>query len=104
MRFKLGIALGFAAGYWYASLSEEERSKLVGDTVDKVKSNPRVQQVTDSVARNATKVTDAVEAKVTQTADRAGNAVASAAAPGDTSSSTSSGKATTSASGGGGGS
>ncbi len=84
MRFKLGIALGFAAGYWYASLSEEERSKLVGDTVDKVKSNPRVQQVTDTVSRNATKVTDAVEAKVTETADKAGNAVASTAHPGDT--------------------
>ena len=94
MRFKLGIALGFAAGYWYASLSEEERSKLVGDTVDRVKSNPRVQQVTDTVSSNATKVTDAVAAKVTETADRAGNAVASTASPDDTPSPSTSSTAT----------
>jgi hypothetical protein len=81
MRFKLGLAIGFAAGYWYASLSEEERSTLVSDTVQKVKDNPRVHQLTDTVSRNATKVTDAVESRFTETADKAGNAVASTAAP-----------------------
>jgi hypothetical protein len=87
MKFKLGVAAGFAAGYWYASLSEEERRQKFEATVDKVRTNPRVQQVTDSVSRNATKVTDAVTTRVTETANKAGDAVASTAAPGDTSSS-----------------
>jgi hypothetical protein len=89
MKFKLGLAAGFAAGYWYASLSEEERRQKFEATVDKVKTNPRVQQLGDAVSRNAAKVTDAVESRVSETADKAGDAVASTAAP-DTSSSTAS--------------
>lgn len=88
MKFKLGLAAGFAVGYWYASLSEEERRQKLEATVDKVKANPRLHEVTDTVSRNAAKVTDAVATLVTETANKAGDAVASTAAPGDTSGST----------------
>jgi hypothetical protein len=77
MRFKLGLAIGFAAGYWYGSLPEDERKRQVDEAVAKVKGNPRLQRVTDTVSRNASKVTDAVEQKVVGTADRAGSVVAS---------------------------
>src|SRR5829696_5819769 len=77
MRFKLGLAIGFAAGYWYGSLPEEERKKQLDEALTKVKGNPRLQRVTDTVSRSAAKVTDAVEEKVVGTAERAGDAVAS---------------------------
>jgi hypothetical protein len=77
MRFKLGLALGFAAGYWYGSLPEEERKKQLDEALARVKENPRLQRVTDTVSRNTTKVTDAIEGKVVDTADRAGDVVAS---------------------------
>lgn len=76
MRFKLGLAIGFAAGYWYGSLPEDERKRQLDEALTKVKGNPRLQRVTDTVSRNAAKLTDAVEEKVVDTADRAGNAVA----------------------------
>lgn len=79
MKFTTALAIGFAAGYWYASLPEEERRQKLEETVQKVKDNPRVQQATDIVSRNATKVTDAVESRVSQAADKAGDAVASTA-------------------------
>ena len=91
MRFKLGLAIGFAAGYWYGSLPEEERKRQVDEAVAKVKGNPRLQRVTDTVSRNATKVTDAVEEKVVDTAERAGSAVASKVPAGTSGSSGASG-------------
>jgi hypothetical protein len=81
MKFKLGLAIGLAAGYWYGSLPEEERRQKVEEAMNKVRANPRVTQVTDTVSRNVAKVTDAVESRVTQAADKAGDAVASTAAP-----------------------
>ena len=59
MRFKLGLTIGFAAGYWYGSLPEDERKKQLDEALTKVRGNPRLQRVTDTVARNATKVTRA---------------------------------------------
>jgi hypothetical protein len=79
MKFKLGLAIGFAAGYWYGSLPEEERRQRLEETVQKVRDNPRVAQVTDTLSRNVTKVTDAVESRVTETADKVGDAAASTA-------------------------
>jgi hypothetical protein len=79
MRFKLGLAIGLAAGYWYGSLPEEERKRQLDQAVTKVKDNPRLQRVSYTVSRNANKVTDAVEERVVQTADRAGSAVSSKA-------------------------
>ena len=91
MRFKLGLAIGFAAGYWYGSLPEDERKKQLDEALTKVRGNPRLQRVTDTVARNATKVTDAVEEKVVDTAERAGSAVASKVPAGTSGSSGASG-------------
>jgi hypothetical protein len=79
MRFKLGLAIGFAAGYWYGSLPEEERRAQLEQAVAKVKDNPRVQRVGDTVSRNANKVTDVVEERVVKSADRAGDVVSSKA-------------------------
>ncbi|HLM62988.1 MAG TPA: hypothetical protein VK306_01710 [Acidimicrobiales bacterium] len=83
MRFKLGLAVGFAAGYWYGSLSEEERKRQLDEALAKVRSNPRVQQVTETVSRNAGKVGEAVGGRTADTVDTATDTVASTVAPSD---------------------
>jgi hypothetical protein len=80
MRFKLGLAIGFAAGYWYGSLPEEQRKQKLDEAVQKVRDNPRLQRVGDTVSRNTTKLADAVESRVVETADRTTDAGASTAA------------------------
>ena len=82
MKFKIGLALGFAAGYWWASTTDEERRARLDELVGKVRDNPRVQQVTESVTRDAQRLTDAVTERVTQTADRTSDAVAGKVEPG----------------------
>jgi len=64
MRFKIGLALGFAAGYWWANTTDEERRARLDDLMGQVRDNPRVQQVTE-----------AIQARVTDTADRTTEAV-----------------------------
>jgi hypothetical protein len=83
MRFKIGLALGFAAGYWWASTTDEERRARLDDLVGQVRGNPRVQQVTE-----------AIQARVSDTADRTTEVVTDKVdpAPATTSSGSSSGK------------
>jgi hypothetical protein len=82
MKFKIGLALGFAAGYWWASTTDEERRARIDELVGKVRDNPRIQQVTDTVARDAQRLTDAVTDRVTHAADRTSDAVAGKVEPG----------------------
>lgn len=82
MKFKIGLALGFAAGYWWASTTDEERKARIDGLVSKVRDNPRVQQVTDAVTRDAQRLTDAVTDRVTHAADRASDAAAGKLEPG----------------------
>jgi hypothetical protein len=87
MKFKLGLALGFAAGYWAGTQADEERKRQVEDAVGKVRGNPRVQRVTDTVSRSAVRITDAVEERLVDTAGGAVDKVASTVEPdGDTTS------------------
>jgi hypothetical protein len=79
MRFKLGLAVGFAAGYWYGSLSEEERKRQLDEALTRVRTNPRVQEVTDTVSRRTGKLGDAVSSRMGVTAETTD--VASTAAP-----------------------
>jgi hypothetical protein len=90
MKFKIGLALGFAAGYWWASTTDEERKARLDELVGKVRDNPRIQQVTDTVTRDAQRLTDAVQHRVTAAADRTSGAVADKVEPGTGTSSSSS--------------
>jgi hypothetical protein len=81
MRFKLGIAIGFAAGYWYASMSDEERKRQLDEALGKVRENPRVQRVGETVSANVAKITDAIESRAVTAADGATDSVASTVAP-----------------------
>jgi hypothetical protein len=87
MKFKLGLAIGFAAGYWAGAQADEERKRQVEEVVDKFRGNPRVQRVSDTVSRSAVRITDAVEERLVDTAGGAADKVASTVEPdGDTTS------------------
>jgi hypothetical protein len=91
MKFTTGIALGFAAGYLAASKASEQTRAQVNDLVERVRQNPRVQQATDTVTRDARKLGDAVQDRVRSVADRGTDAVADKVEP----SSAASGKSST---------
>jgi hypothetical protein len=81
MKFKLGLAIGFAAGYWAGAQADEERKRQVEEVVDKFRGNPRVQRVSDTVSRSAVRITDAVEERLVDTAGGAADKVASSVEP-----------------------
>jgi hypothetical protein len=89
MKFRTGIALGFAAGYWVATMSDEQRRAKLDQMVSRVRDNPRVAKMAETVSRDARKVGDALEARVTSTADRAGDKVADTIEPHDETTTTS---------------
>jgi hypothetical protein len=76
MRFKIGLALGFAAGYWAGTTPPDQRRAKLDEALEGVRSNPRLQRVTDTVTRDARRLGDAVEHRFVQTADSAVGAVA----------------------------
>jgi hypothetical protein len=76
MRFKLGVALGFVAGYWVGSTPADQRRAKLDELWTGVRDNPRVQRVTDTVSRDAHRLGDAVEQRLVQTADGAVGAIA----------------------------
>jgi hypothetical protein len=69
MRFKIGLVLGFAAGYWWASTTEEERRARLDDLVGQVRANPRVQQVTEAIQHRVTDTADRTTEAVTDKVD-----------------------------------
>jgi hypothetical protein len=81
MKFKTGIALGFAAGYWAATHASEQTRAQVDEFVGRVRENPRVQRVTETVTRDARKLGDAVEQRVRSVTDKATDEVADKARP-----------------------
>lgn len=92
MRFKLGFALGFVAGHWWASTSADERRAKLDEAWAGVRDNPRLQRVTEAVARDARRLGDAVERRMVETTDGAMSSIAHSVEPGDgTASGTSSG-------------
>jgi hypothetical protein len=99
MRFKLGAAIGFAAGYLVAAKASDERRRQVEDAIQRVRENPRVRHVTEVVTRDAKRIGDAVEDRIAQTADHVVETVATTVEPesaGSDTSTSSSGAATTS--------
>jgi hypothetical protein len=82
MKFKTGLLLGIAAGYVLATRANEEQRARIDEMVGKVRDNPRVQQLTDTVSRDARKIGDAVQHRVTQTADRTSEVVVERVEPG----------------------
>src|SRR5262245_22944439 len=88
MKFKLGLAVGVAAGYILATRANDEQRARVDEMVGKVRDNPRVQQLTETVSRDARRIGDAVQNRVTQTADRTSEVVVDRVEPGKAPSST----------------
>jgi gas vesicle protein len=82
MRFKLGAAIGFAAGYRVAAKASEERRRQVDDAIQRVRDNPRVRHVSDVVTRDAKRIGDAVEDRFAKTADNVVETVAATVEPG----------------------
>lgn len=76
MRFKIGLAVGFAAGYWYGSTPADQRRAKIDQMWGNVRDNPRVQRVTDTVTRDAHRLGDAVEQQIVQRADGAVDVIA----------------------------
>ncbi|MGH2474018.1 MAG: YtxH domain-containing protein [Candidatus Limnocylindrales bacterium] len=89
MRFKLGAAIGFVAGYLVAAKASDERRRQVDDAIQRVRDNPRVRHVSEVVTRDAKKIGDAVEDRFAKTADNVVETVASTVEPADTSTSSS---------------
>jgi hypothetical protein len=85
MRFKLGAAIGFVAGYLVAARASEERRRQVDDAIQRVRGNPRVKHVSEVVTRDAKKIGDAVEDRFAKTADNVVNTVAATVEPESTS-------------------
>jgi hypothetical protein len=91
MRFKLGVALGFAAGYWVGSTPNDQRRAKLEELWTGVRDNPRVQRVTDTVSRDAHRLGDAVEQRLVDTADGAVGAIAGDRSSGSSSTTSSTG-------------
>jgi gas vesicle protein len=89
MRFKLGAAIGFVAGYLVAAKASDERRRQVDDAIQRVRDNPRVRHVSEVVTRDAKKIGDAVEDRFAKTADNVVETVASTVEPADPSTSSS---------------
>jgi gas vesicle protein len=98
MGFKLGAAIGFAAGYLVAANASDERRRQVDDAIQRVRDNPRVRHVSEVVTRDAKKIGDAVEERFAKTADSVVDTVAATVEPADTSTSSGSGKTSKNAS------
>jgi hypothetical protein len=58
MKFKTGLAVGLAAGYWFASQSNEQRKAQLDDLVSRVRDDPRVQRVSNAVEHRVRDVTN----------------------------------------------
>lgn len=68
--------MGIAAGYWAAAQSNEERRRQMEETVQRIRQNPRVQHVTETISRDARRIGDAVESRLVAGADGAADAIA----------------------------
>ena len=81
MRFKLGAAIGFAAGYLFAGKASDERRRQIDGAIQRVRDNPRVRHVSEVVTRDAKRIGDAVEDRFAKTADHVVETVATTVEP-----------------------
>ena len=81
MKFKLGAAIGFVAGYVAAAKASQESRQKVDDTISRIRDNPRVQHVSEVVTRDAKRIGDAVEHRLAESADQAAKKVSSTVEP-----------------------
>jgi gas vesicle protein len=97
MRFKLGAAIGFVAGYLAAVKASDDRRQQVDNAIRRIRENPRVRHVSQVVTRDAKKIGDAVEDRFAKTADNVVETVSNTVEPGSpgSSDSSSSGAGTT---------
>jgi hypothetical protein len=76
MRFKLGAAIGFVAGYVAAAKASADRRRQVDEAIERVRDNPRLRHVGEVVSRDAKRLGDAVEERVVKVADTVVESVA----------------------------
>lgn len=74
MRLVIAFAAGAAAGYWYATRSDEERRAELEAALDRVKANPTYQQVVDTGSKAAQGAVAAGKEKVQPLIDKADEA------------------------------
>lgn len=96
MRFKIGFALGFAAGYWVGMTPTDQRKAKLDEALTNVRENPRLQRVTDTVVKDAKRLGDAVEHRIVGKADELAGNVADTVEPDETASSAKTTKTSTS--------
>ena len=82
MKFKLGFAAGFAAGYWLGTIPADQRKAKFDELWSNVRENPRVQRVSETVTTDARRLGDAVEQRFVDTTDSAIDKVAGTVEPG----------------------
>ena len=79
MKFKTGLVLGLAAGYWFASQSNEQRKAQLDQLVARVRDDPRVQRVSDAVEHRVRDVTNRTSETVADRLEPEGATASSAA-------------------------
>jgi hypothetical protein len=79
MKFKTGLALGLAAGYWFASQSNEQRKAQLDQLVARLRDDPRVQRVSDAVEQRVRDVTNRTSETVADRLEPEGAPASSAA-------------------------
>lgn len=81
MSLKLGLGIGFAAGYVVGATASDERRRQVQDVLKRVRENPRVQHVGEVAARDAKRIGGAVEERVVRTSSTVADTVSSTLEP-----------------------
>jgi hypothetical protein len=76
MRFKIGLAVGLALGYWAGTTPADERRAKVEEVWGGVRGNPRVQRLTETVSTDVRRLGDAVQQRFSSTTDSAIDTVA----------------------------
>lgn len=72
------MALGFAAGYWFAMTPPDQRREKLDEVVGQVRDNPRVQRVAETVTRDVRRLGDAVEQRLAERTEGATKTVTDA--------------------------
>ncbi len=75
MRGRLGVLIGFAAGYVLGSKAGQERYEEIRDAFNKLMGTEPAQQLQAEVRNAADKATTLVEEKTSQTIQKAGEKV-----------------------------
>lgn len=77
MRFKTGIAIGTALGWWLGTRSSEQQRADIDRLVQKVRGEPHLGQVKEAVGRTVGQTADAATERVVGATGPTGDRMAS---------------------------